>query len=214
MWRQEQNWSPTGLVRHPSLFGGLRSSNSKQLLCLLGKRDVRNPKKIELKLTESHTDTITEVSCLYQRLPHRLTPFQLQIYDTAVPLLLSASTDGLINIFNLEEPQNSEDDAPFQILNHASAVHHAGFLFSSSRFGSKAPNTEYVYGLSTDETFSIYPMVAPGEEEEEEEDGWEFDEPKPFGDVRRLMGCDYVIDVKAAVPLDVGDPTMAVGKHR
>lgn len=49
------------------------------------------------------------------------------------------------------------------------------------------------------------------EPEPEEEDDCK---PKLFGDVRTLLGCEYVIDVKAEMALDLGDPIMAVGKYR
>lgn len=44
-----------------------------RIVCLLEKRDIRNPKATILKLMESHTDTITEVSSLGLRF-QSLTP--------------------------------------------------------------------------------------------------------------------------------------------
>ncbi|KAF2427403.1 WD40 repeat-like protein [Tothia fuscella] len=119
--------------------------------------DIRNPGTIKLHYAESHTDTITELRFIQ--------------HDQSISLLLSASTDGLINIFDTAITE--EEDAVFQIINHRSALHHAG------RYDNG------FYALGTDETFSLYPFQNPD---------FDAEEPKPIhlGDVREKLGCEYV----------------------
>lgn len=89
--------------------------------------DTRSPGAPLRQYSESHTDSIT----------------QLSFHPTQPQCLLSGSTDGLVSLFDVN--QADEDDALQQVLNPRSAVHCAGFL---------AP--EQVYVLSTDENFSVY----------------------------------------------------------
>ena len=129
----------------------------------------------QLELIESHTDTVTN----------------LELHPDLPTLLLSASTDGLINIFDTSKPD--EEDALYQVINHRSAVAHAGFMF---------PNTD-IYALGTDETMSFYALQSQKEEEEEPT-------PKAYGDVREQLGCEYLAKMHW-----VGDePYIAAGKHR
>lgn len=136
--------------------------------------DIRNPKEVTLSYVESHTDTITELRFI----PHA----------QSSSLLLSASTDGLINIFDTAITE--EEDAIFQVINHRSALHHAGIYDSG------------FYGLGTDETLSLYPIQ--GEDLEAEE-------PKPIhlGDVREKLGCEYVVNMVH----DGKTPYLSVGNH-
>ncbi|KAF2871191.1 WD40-repeat-containing domain protein [Massariosphaeria phaeospora] len=117
--------------------------------------DQRNIQKPLLELVESHTDTVTS----------------LQLHPSLPTLLLSSSTDGLVNIFDISKPD--EEEALYQVINHRSAVAHAGFMF---------PSTD-IYALGTDETMSFYTLQSQEEEEEEPA-------PKAFGDVREQLGCD------------------------
>jgi WD40 repeat protein len=138
-------------------------------------RDQRNPSAPSISYVESHTDTITS----------------LQLHPSHPSLLLSSSTDGLVNIFDTS--QADEDDALFQVINHRSAIAHAGFMF---------PGTD-IYALGTDETMSLYALQSQKEEEEEPA-------PRAFGDVREGLGCEYLVDMHW-----VGSqPFIAAGKHR
>lgn len=138
-------------------------------------RDQRNTSAPILSLVESHTDTVTT----------------LQLHPSHPKLLLSSSTDGLINIFDTSQAE--EDDALYQVINHRSAIAHAGFIF---------PGTD-IYALGTDETMSFYALQSQKEDEEEPS-------PKAFGDVREDLDCEYLVDMHW-----VGaQPLIAAGKHR
>lgn len=123
--------------------------------------DVRNPSTLRFEYTESHTDTVTELRFLPG--PNA----------TSSPYLLSASTDGLINIYNTSISE--EDDAVFQVINHKSAVHHAGLLNSD------------IYAIGTDETISFY--------SQQDQSSEEATEPPPvhLGDVREALSCNYIV---------------------
>ncbi|KAF1928261.1 WD40 repeat-like protein [Didymella exigua CBS 183.55] len=136
--------------------------------------DQRNTSAPLRSFLESHTDTITS----------------LQLHPDHPTLLLSSSTDGLVNIFDTS--QADEDDALYQVMNHGSAIAHAGFMY---------PSTE-IFALGTDETMSFYALQSQKEEEEEPA-------PKAFGDVREPLGCEYLVKMHW-----VGNqPVIAAGKH-
>ena len=120
----------------------------------------------------------------------------MRFHPTHPTYLLSGSTDGLVNIY--DTTISDEDDAVHQTINHESSIHHAGFM---------APNLRDVYGLSHDETFSVYSLTDPEKEENNEE------EPAPivFGDVRSGLECEYVIDVLRERRRE--EMWMAVGNH-
>jgi len=129
----------------------------------------------KLSLIESHTDTITS----------------LQLHPLHPTLLLSASTDGLVNIFDTSQAE--EEDALYQVINHRSAIAHAGFMY---------PGTD-MYVLGTDETMSFHALQSQKEAEEEPS-------PKAYGDVRESLDCEYIINMHW-----VGaQPVIAAGKHR
>ncbi|OAL45155.1 WD40 repeat-like protein [Pyrenochaeta sp. DS3sAY3a] len=136
--------------------------------------DQRNPSAPTRSYIDSHTDTITS----------------LQLHPSHPSLLLSASTDGLINIF--DTAQADEEDALYQVINHGSAIAHAGFMF---------PGTD-IYALGTDETLSFYALQSQKEDEEEPA-------PKAFGDVREALGCEYLVKMHWVG----GTPYVAAGKH-
>ena len=96
----------------------------------------------------------------------------MQFHPTRSDFLLSGSTDGLINIYNIFV--KDEDDAILQTVNHGSSISHANLLDNSTFFA-----------LSHDEVFSVHPL----DEEEKYESSVE------FGDLRALFDCEYVIDV-------------------
>lgn len=96
-----------------------------------------------------------------------------------------------MNIFDISQAE--EDDALYQVINHGSAIAHAGFMY---------PSTD-IYALGTDETMSFYALQSQKEEEEEPT-------PKSFGDVREPLGCEYV----AKMHWVGSQPFIVAGKHR
>ncbi|CAN9247959.1 unnamed protein product [Alternaria alternata] len=136
--------------------------------------DQRNLSAPLRSYVDSHTDTVTNLS----------------LHPSHPTLLLSSSTDGLINIF--DTAQADEDDALYQVVNHGSAVAHAGFMY---------PGTD-IYAIGTDETISFFALQSQKEEEEEPA-------PKVWGDVREGLGCEYVVDLGWAGQ----QAFVAAGKH-
>ncbi|CDK24991.1 unnamed protein product [Kuraishia capsulata CBS 1993] len=110
------------------------------------------------KFVDSHQDDITEV----------------RFHPTNPEVLLSGSTDGYVNIYDLTIPE--EDDALHQVINFAS-IHSANFL-SNNR----------IYTLSHMETFAIHELNDKSDDNKE---------PKPveYGDIRETWGCEYVVDL-------------------
>lgn len=104
------------------------------------------------------TDTITQLA-FHQDQPH---------------CLLSASTDGLVSIFDLSV--EDEEDALQQVLNPRSAVHCAGFV-----------DTEHAFVVTSDEQFSIYSLR--DDDDATERNGTH------FGDVRESLKCTYVVNL-------------------
>ncbi|KAI9719394.1 MAG: hypothetical protein M1812_003465 [Candelaria pacifica] len=121
--------------------------------------DIRSPRRPQLQYVESHNDDITE----------------LQFHPTDPSLLLSGSTDGLVNIYNTNI--TDENDALHQIINHGSSIHYAGFL-----------NDIDIFALSHDESLAVYQLANPDESVEEPL-------PNILGDVRARLGCEYVAEV-------------------
>ncbi|KAF2754652.1 WD40 repeat-like protein [Pseudovirgaria hyperparasitica] len=137
--------------------------------------DMRNVARPKLELLESHNDTITD----------------LHFSSTHPSLLLSCATDGLVNVFETEQP--NEEDALHQIINHKSAVHHAGFLRQSNS----------IYALSTDEVLSTYSLQGPDEIAVDPD-------PTHHGDLRERLGCEYIVNI---VYGDSDAPFVAAGSH-
>ncbi|KAL1593736.1 hypothetical protein SLS60_010468 [Paraconiothyrium brasiliense] len=136
--------------------------------------DQRNPQAPVREYVDSHTDTVTD----------------LQIHPNLPNLLLSASTDGLVNVFDFT--QADEDDALYQVVNHRSAIARAGFMY---------PTTD-IYAMGTDETLSFYALQSQDEEQEEPK-------PKAYGDMREQLECEYLAKMHW-----VGDKAyLATGKH-
>jgi WD40 repeat protein len=122
--------------------------------------DLRSPSSPKTTYTEVHSDDITE----------------LTYHPTNPSLLLSGSTDGLINICNTTI--TDEDEVVIQTLNHGS-VHRAGFL-----------NETEVFGLSHDEKFALYDVAEGVDSGSATLD---------LGDVRGVLGCQYAANVFAKV---------------
>lgn len=71
-----------------------------------------------------------------------------------------------------------EDEVIIQTFNHGASIHHAGFL----------SDTE-VFALSHDERFAVYSGA-------EEKEGVAI---RDFGDVRKVLECQYVSNVSTKV---------------
>ncbi|ORY51613.1 WD40 repeat-like protein [Rhizoclosmatium globosum] len=100
---------------------------------------------------------------------------QVRFHPTQDTLLLSGSTDNLINLYNLT-PNLSEDDSLYQVINYNS-INKIGF------FG---PSYEYIFAQTHVETFALYTFE-------------EANLVKDFGDVRRhdfngFGSVEYLID--------------------
>lgn len=123
--------------------------------------DIRVQDKVMLDYAESHTDTITELGFL-------------PTSGSADRIIFSGSTDGLINIYNSSE--SDEDEAVLQVINHKSAIHHAGLVGDD------------IYALGTDETLSFYRQQLSDIEQ---------DVPHPvhLGDIRERLDCNYVVGI-------------------
>ncbi|KAH6692331.1 WD domain-containing protein [Plectosphaerella plurivora] len=119
--------------------------------------DVRASPTQRIQYNEVHSDDITE----------------LRFHPTQAPnILLSGSTDGLVNVYDTRI--TDEDEVVVQTLNCGS-VHHAAFLGASE-----------VYTLSHDEKFAVFNL----------DEGYEKGTPvADFGDVREELRCQYVANV-------------------
>jgi WD repeat-containing protein 89 len=136
--------------------------------------DSRNLQKSQHIYTESHTDTVTE----------------LKFHPSKPSLLLTASTDSLVNLIDVTNAD--EDEAVYQVINHRSAVHHAGFLSERA-----------IYALGTDENLSFYQIQS---------DDPNVTEPDPvaLGDIRSRLRVEYIVDIVQ----DNSDYLVAAGSHR
>ena len=100
---------------------------------------------------------------------------KLRFHPTHPSWLLSGSTDGLVNVYDVNV--EDEEDALVQIINHGSSIHHAGFL-----------NDVDVFALSHDEMFSVHRLSVS---DADNDDG----PPVDFGDLREKLACGYVVQV-------------------
>ncbi|GAB0136859.1 hypothetical protein EsDP_00005147 [Epichloe bromicola] len=98
---------------------------------------------------------------------------ELAFHPSDPALLLSGSTDGLVNVYDTRVAD--EDDMTVQTLNHNASIRRAAFLTGTQ-----------VLALSHDERFALWDVA------EERENG---DALQDFGDLRPLLGCRYVADV-------------------
>lgn len=138
-------------------------------------RDLRATQQPLLQYIESHNDDVTELS-----------------FNPSNPsILLSGSTDGLINLY--DTTITDEDDALIQVFNHGSSIAHAGFL-----------SDHEVYGLSHDEIFCIFDTNDCHQDEAHESS-------YAFGDLRPQLHCEYVVNI---VSSDKSAPVVGAGSHR
>ncbi|KAK7962236.1 WD domain protein [Apiospora aurea] len=121
--------------------------------------DVRSTPTPQHQYKEVHSDDITE----------------LNFHPTNHNILLSGSTDGLVNIYDTQI--TDEDEVVIQTLNHDASIHHAGFL-----------NDTEVYAVSHDERFALYNIA------EDQEKG---SATNDFGDMRQVLNCQYIANVTA-----------------
>ncbi|KAI8624113.1 WD40-repeat-containing domain protein [Xylariaceae sp. FL1651] len=121
--------------------------------------DVRSTSKPKLHYKEVHSDDVTE----------------LNFHPSDPNILLSGSTDGLVNICDIRI--TDEDEVVIQTFNHDSSIHHAAFV-----------NDTEVYALSHDERLALYDMAEGYEKGAATMD---------FGDMRAILGCQYVANVFA-----------------
>ncbi|KAI6250627.1 hypothetical protein HI914_00298 [Erysiphe necator] len=128
-----------------------------------------------LQFNQSHSDDITD----------------LKFHPMSPNILLSGSTDGLINIFNTNI--TAEEEALYQTFNHGASIHHCNFL-----------NDFDIFALSHDEKFSIYKMLTNLEDESAER------EEVHFGDLRGVLGGEYVADVQRRPG---GEAVVGIGSH-
>ncbi|KAI4865313.1 WD40 repeat-like protein [Hypoxylon rubiginosum] len=121
--------------------------------------DVRSTPTPKLHYKEVHSDDVTEVN----------------FHPSDHNILLSGSTDGLVNICDTRI--TDEDEVIIQTFNHDASIHHAAFL-----------NDTEVFALSHDEKLALYDMA------ETHENGAA---TTNFGDMRNVLGCQYVANVFA-----------------
>ncbi|MCJ1466622.1 hypothetical protein MMC07_005242 [Pseudocyphellaria aurata] len=153
-----------------NVAAGTELTQSQATVTIWDSRSMKN----SFVYTECHSDDIS----------------RLQFHPANPSYLLSGSTDGLVNIYDTAVPD--EEEALFQITNHGSSIHHAGFLSS----------TEF-YALSHDENLSVYHVIKPHETVENAI-------PFKFGDLRSVLHCEYVIDI---IPLGNGQAIIGTGIH-
>ncbi|KAI1355495.1 WD40-repeat-containing domain protein [Xylaria sp. FL0043] len=121
--------------------------------------DVRSPSVPKLHYKEVHSDDVTE----------------LNFHPSDQNILLSGSTDGLVNICDTRI--TDEDEVIIQTFNHDSSIHHAAFL-----------NDTEVFAISHDERLALYDMA----------EGYEKGAAKvDYGDMRAVLGCQYVANIVA-----------------
>lgn len=88
-------------------------------------------------------------------------------------ILLSGSTDGLVNVYDTRIAE--EEDLTLQTCNADASVHRAAWLSATE-----------VAALSHDERCALYDVS------EERMNG---DAVQDFGDMRTVLGCQYVADI-------------------
>lgn len=144
-------------IRDNLIAGGTELIGSDSELHLW---DIRNPKKVVKSFTDSHHDDITD----------------LKFHPRVSEYLMSGSTDGYVNIYNLNE--TDEDEALHQVINYCS-VHSCNFI-----------NDHRIAILSHMETLSFHSLNNTNYEVIQEEP------MNDIGDLRALWSnCEYVIDI-------------------
>ncbi|KAF7998951.1 hypothetical protein HF325_006483 [Metschnikowia pulcherrima] len=121
--------------------------------------DLQNPANVVRSFVDSHHDDITAIE-----------------FHKTLPYLMSGSTDGYVNIYNLDEPD--EEEALHQVINFAS-VHLCHFIQSNR-----------ISVLSHMETLAFWELNSTDYETDEEP------KPREIGDVRLIWPvCEYVVDI-------------------
>jgi SEL1 protein len=155
-------------------------------------RDTRSLGNPVVQYIESHSDDVTEV-CFYGYCTMECAnEFQLHFHPSRPQILLSGSTDGLVNIYNTTI--SDEEDALHQTINHGHSIHHANFLSDVD-----------IFALSHDEKFSMYELVTNPEE------GVEEPSPVHYGDIREQLSGEYAANI---VGRPDGSAVLGIGKHR
>ncbi|TVY29926.1 putative WD repeat-containing protein [Lachnellula hyalina] len=154
------------------LAAGTELTNHQAAVLIWDTRDLSEP---VVKYVESHSDDVTE----------------LQFHPSRPQILLSGSTDGLVNIYNTTI--TDEEEAIHQTINHGHSIHHANFLSDVN-----------IFALSHDEKFSMYELVTNPEE------GVEEPPPIHYGDMREQLGGEYVANVLRRPD---GGAVLGVGTH-
>lgn len=172
--RTEQNAPVLSLAfSHPyALAAGTELTNHQASILIWDMRNFGDP---VVQYIESHSDDVTE----------------LQFHPSRPQILLSGSTDGLVNIYNTTIMD--EEEALHQTINHGASIHHSNFLSDVD-----------IFALSHDEKFSMYELVRNPEE------GVEEPAPTHFGDMREKLGGEYVANVLRRPD---GGSVIGVGTH-
>ncbi|RSL92813.1 hypothetical protein CDV31_014990 [Fusarium ambrosium] len=119
--------------------------------------DVRSTPTQKAHYQEVHSDDVTDLS-----------------FNPSNPaILLSGSTDGLVNVYDTRIAE--EEDLTLQTCNADASVHRAAWLSATE-----------VAALSHDERCALYDVS------EERMNG---DAVQDFGDMRSVLGCQYVADI-------------------
>ncbi|TVY84732.1 putative WD repeat-containing protein [Lachnellula suecica] len=172
--KTEQNAPVLSLAcSHPyGIAAGTELTNHQASVLIWDARDLSSP---VVQYVESHSDDVTE----------------LQFHPSRPQILLSGSTDGLVNIYNTTI--KDEEEALHQTINHGHSIHHANFLSDVD-----------IFALSHDEKFSMYELVTNPEE------GVEEPPPVHYGDMRENLGGEYVANVLRRPD---GGAVLGVGTH-
>lgn len=156
-----------------SIAAGTEFSNHQASILIWDARAGSAPR---IQYNEVHSDDVTEVRRLLIPLLREhtivLLSLQLNYHPSSPNVLLSGSTDGLVNVY--DTTITDEDEVVIQTFNHGS-IHHAGFL-----------NDTEVYATSHDEKFALYDMAETQEKGSATVD---------FGDIREVLRCQYVANV-------------------
>ncbi|KAK6463124.1 WD40-repeat-containing domain protein [Scheffersomyces coipomensis] len=122
--------------------------------------DLRNPNEVVKSYIDSHHDDITTI----------------KFHPTLSQYLMSGSTDGYVNVYDLTQPD--EDEALHQVINYESV--HSIYFTQERRISI----------LSHVETLSFYELNDTNYEENVEP------QPNDLGDLRSVLAdCEYVVDV-------------------
>ncbi|MCJ1355321.1 MAG: hypothetical protein MMC33_005312 [Icmadophila ericetorum] len=175
---QIKNGSPAGFLslatshQNPLVAAGTELANAQAIVQIWDPRAYKQPLT---EYVESHSDDITQVD-LEQNSETSETSInstKLAFHPTQASCLVSGSTDGLVNCYNIDI--SDEDDALVQVMNHGASVAHASFL-----------STQQVYALSHDEILAIYNLNGPSDLGGDRP-------PLLFGDMRPKASCEYIV---------------------